>query len=242
MYITKEYEVEKAIHDYILGWYDKDSARMTQGLHTLLAKRHPDAEAPNGIISKNISSLLEALPIYGGVKGKERRLDIELFDSVGNIATAKVVSNEYIDYIHLVNTKGSWKIINVLWDFYGEAPEKRTEPMKSDLEKPLLDYVEGWYDKDIDRLKRGLHPDLAKRSINSENPDKIDEFTLSSLLDLVPQYGGSNGDHRVLDIKWIDARQNIASAKVISNNFVDYVHLCRISDQWKIVNVLWAFL
>lgn len=117
-----------------------------------------------------------------------------------------------------------------------------TDIMKSDLEKPLHDYVEGWYDKDIDRLKRGLHPDLAKRSINSENPDKIDEFTRSSLMDVVPQYGGSNGDHRVLDIEWIDARQNIASAKVISNNFVDYVHLCRINDQWKIVNVLWAFL
>jgi hypothetical protein len=242
MYITEEYAMEKAIHDYVEGWYDKDSARMTQGVHPLLVKRHPDAEAPNGIISKNINSLLEALPIYGGVKGTERRLDIERFDSIGNIATARAVSNEYIDYIHLVNTKDSWKIINVLWDFHGETPGKRTEPMKSDLEKPLRDYVEGWYDKDIDRIKRGLHPDLAKRSINSENPDQIDEFTRSSLLDVVPQYGGANGDHRVLNIEWLDAQQNIASAKLISNNFIDYVHLCRINDRWQIVNVLWAFL
>ncbi|MDD4096981.1 MAG: nuclear transport factor 2 family protein [Oscillospiraceae bacterium] len=234
--------MEKAIHDYVVGWYDKDSARMTQGVHPLLVKRHPDAEAPNGIISKNKSSLLEALPIYGGVKGKERRLDIELFDSAGNIATARAVSNEYVDYIHLVNTKGSWKIINVLWDFHEKALEKRTDTMKSDMEKPLRDYVEGWYDKDIDRVKRGLHPDLAKRSINPENPDIIDEFTRSSLLDVVPQYGGSNGDHRVLDIEWLNTQQNIASAKVISNNFIDYIHLCRINDQWKIVNVLWAFL
>lgn len=234
--------MEKAIHDYVEGWYDKDGARMTRALHTLLVKRHPVSDAPNGIISKNMNELLEALPIYGGVKGEERRLDIDVFDSAGNIATAGVVSNEYVDYIHLVKIDGSWKIINVLWDFHGVAPGKRTEPMTGDLEKPLRDYVEGWYDKDIDRIKRGLHPDLAKRSINPQNSDQIDEYTRSSLLDVVPQYGGSNGDHRVLEIEWLDIRQNIASAKVISNNFLDYIHLCRVNDQWQIVNVLWDFL
>ena len=109
--------MEKAIHDYVVGWYDKDSARMTQGVHPLLVKRHPDAEAPNGIISKNINSLLEALPIYGGVKGKERRLDIEWLDTQQNIASAKLISNNFVDYVHLCRINDQWKIVNVLWAF-----------------------------------------------------------------------------------------------------------------------------
>ena len=30
-----------------------------------------------------------------------------------------------------------------------------------------LDYVEGWFDGDTDRMRRALHPDLAKRRLRA---------------------------------------------------------------------------
>jgi len=31
------------------------------------------------------------------------------------VATAKTVSTQYIDYLHLARIDGQWKIVNVLW-------------------------------------------------------------------------------------------------------------------------------
>ncbi len=233
--------MEKCAHDYVEGWYDKDANRMANGVHDLLAKRHPEPEAPNGIRNIDKSSLMEVIPLYGGVKGNERRLDFKILDSTGTIATAIIKSNEYYDYVHLVYVDSRWQIINALWDFHKESPKKLTDVMINDLEKPIRDYVEGWYDKDVNRVKRGLHSDLAKRSINAENPESIDQYTRSSLLEIVPKYGGADKNKRIVDIKILDVQNDIASAKVISNAFIDYVHLCRIKDEWKIVNVLWSF-
>ncbi|MDA3900925.1 MAG: nuclear transport factor 2 family protein [Spirochaetes bacterium] len=233
--------MKKPMHDYIEGWYDKDGARMKEGLHDLLAKRHPDNNSTNGVAGINLQSLLSVVPQYGGQKGEQRRADIAILDSLDTIATAKITSNEYIDYVHLVFIDNKWTIINVLWDYHNDAPEKLSDQQIMAIKKPIHDYVEGWYDKDADRIKKGLHPDLAKRSINPQNPAGIDQYTRSSLLEVVEQYGGQNGDERILDIELLDVQKNIASAKVISNSFVDYIQLCYVDNQWLILNVLWSF-
>lgn len=237
---NQEISMEKPMRDYIEGWYDKDEARMKEGLHDLLAKRHPDNNFENGISSIDLQSLLCIVPQFGGQNGEQRRVDIAVLDSFNTIATAKVASNEFIDYAHLVFIDNKWTIINVLWDYHNDT-EKLSDKQIAAVKKPIHDYVEGWYDKDAERIKRGLHPDLAKRSINPENSTAIDQYSRSSLLEVVQQYGGQNGDERILDIELLDVQKNIASAKVVSNSFVDYIHLSYIDNQWLILNVLWAF-
>lgn len=35
----------------------------------------------------------------------------------GRAASIKLIADEWIDYMHLVKLNGSWKIINVLWQY-----------------------------------------------------------------------------------------------------------------------------
>ncbi len=109
------------------------------------------------------------------------------------------------------------------------------------IKKPIYDYVEGWYDKDPERMKRGLHPDLAKRSIDTGESNGIRKIDLASLLSVIDQFGGQHGSERKIDIEILDIYGDIATAKVTSNEYVDYVHLCNLNGQWRILNVLWAF-
>lgn len=239
--------INKPINDYIEAWYDKDPDRMKQGVHAKLAKRHPVSSNPDGIESIDFEMLMGAIPLYGGQKGDERTIDIEIFDSIKNIAAAKVISNDYVDYIHLVKIDNEWMIINVLWEFLGQSDGSSTKDKnmsqseKLAIEKPMRKYVEGWYNKDPKLMGEGLHPKLAKRSINSDNPNIIDQYTRESLLEIVPLYGGVEGDERILDIEILDVQSNIAFAKVISNSFIDFIHLSQIKEQWVIINVLWTF-
>ena len=36
----------------------------------------------------------------------------------------------------------------------------------------VLDYFEGWFEADPERMRRALHPDLAKRSLDREGLDQ----------------------------------------------------------------------
>jgi hypothetical protein len=38
-----------------------------------------------------------------------------ILDLFEDIATAKVVSADFVDYLHMANLNGEWKIVNVLW-------------------------------------------------------------------------------------------------------------------------------
>ena len=48
-----------------------------------------------------------------------------------------------------------------------------------------------------------------------------------------PQY------RRDVEVRILDVADNVASVKVLSEPFVDYLHLARIDGRWWIVNVLY---
>jgi branched-subunit amino acid ABC-type transport system permease component len=45
------------------------------------------------------------------------RIDVEVIDVHGNVATVVVRSSVYREYLHLVRTPDGWKIANALWDW-----------------------------------------------------------------------------------------------------------------------------
>ena len=233
-----EMEINEAVRNYIEGWYDKDENRISKSIHPLLAKRSPDAASSNGIRHVDKAGLLGVVQQFGGDKGLGRTVDITVYETRDNLATVKAVSNEYVDYIHLAYTEGSWQIVNVLWEFRSARAVKPDDAAVRAMRKPALDYVEGWYQKDAERVKRGLHPDLAKRNLDENGG--IGQYTRQSLLDIVPVYGGS-GSEKKFEFTVLDAGKDIASVKVVSDAFTDYIHLIKWKGQWYVLNVLWCF-
>lgn len=108
----------------------------------------------------------------------------------------------------------------------------------------VLDYFEGWFDGDAERMKRALHPDLAKRSLArpSEGPD-LDKDTAEGLIEASGRGVGTtrlpaDGDPRI-DVSVVDIYDAIASVTVRSAVYHEYLHLVRTPAGWKIVNALW---
>jgi peroxiredoxin len=96
-----------------------------------------------------------------------------------------------------------------------------------------LDYVEGWYKGDAERMRRALHPDLAKRRVDP-GP------TLRSMTaqDLIANPRARPLDRRIL-VEVLDVDGDLATVKIVSPLFVDYAHLALWNGQWKVINVLW---
>jgi len=239
--LFKGRSMEQTIKNYVEGWYDKDATRIEKAMHPLLAKQGIAPDQEGGVRLLDLPTLMEITPQFGGDKGAGRTLDMKILDRAGDIASALVFSNEYADYMHLVKIDNQWRIINVLWEFRSNELLNLSPEEQQKLEKPLRDYVEGWYDKAPKRVAESLHPYLAKRSLNTEKPGTIDQYTCSSLLDVVTQYGGPGGSERIFEMEILDLQKEIASVKLISNAFVDFIHLCKVNGDWKILNVLWKW-
>jgi hypothetical protein len=55
---------------------------------------------------------------YGKKTPREKiKNEFEVLDIYQNIASAKAISCDFVDYMQLLKVKGEWKIVNVLWDF-----------------------------------------------------------------------------------------------------------------------------
>lgn len=114
-------EVEAIARDYIEGWYTGDSERMARSLHAELVKRVPSMEkdAADGQLRVVSRAEMVQLTADGGGDAPGANVDILIDDVSTDIATARVVSPDYLDYLHLVKTADGWKIANVL--FHGRA-------------------------------------------------------------------------------------------------------------------------
>jgi hypothetical protein len=108
-----------------------------------------------------------------------------------------------------------------------------------------LDYFEGWFDGNVERMERALHPALAKRSLRQGEPDSPELRTLTKdrMVALTAEGKGRQedpGDRRI-QVEVLDVHGNIAVALIRSAVYREYLHLVRADRGWKIVNVLWHF-
>lgn len=104
----------------------------------------------------------------------------------------------------------------------------------------VLDYFEGWFGADPERMHRALHPELAKRSLGREG---LDQITASWMVDATAAGAGRqrDSDARRIDVHVVEVYGDIATAVVDSHVYREYLHLVRTNGDWKIVNALWAF-
>ncbi|HEU0244897.1 MAG TPA: nuclear transport factor 2 family protein [Candidatus Limnocylindrales bacterium] len=108
----------------------------------------------------------------------------------------------------------------------------------------IADYYLGWYDADADRMARALHPELAKRGWigDAEGALVLTSDTRETMVEGARQGRGrtADPDRRGYTLGAIEVHGDIASANVYAVPYVDYLHLVRTDDGWRIINALWC--
>jgi ketosteroid isomerase-like protein len=114
---------------------------------------------------------------------------------------------------------------------------------KSDVDlirDTVLDYFEGWFTADVDRMERALHPDLVKRWPGTDHAASLGITTKERMIELTAA-GEGRKDAGPIDVTVEDVREDIASVRVRGGVYHEYLHLVRTRDGWKIANALWRF-
>jgi len=114
---SDESAVRATVADYIEGHYTGDGARMERSLHPHYLK-HVISES-NGTLTmteKTGLQMVQDVRAVGptGLPGSERKEQITVLDVAGDIASAKLVTPHWVDYITLSKWNGNWKIVSVV--------------------------------------------------------------------------------------------------------------------------------
>jgi hypothetical protein len=107
-----------------------------------------------------------------------------------------------------------------------------------------LDYVEGWYEGNAQRMSRALHPELVKRIVMRDTvtgQSVLQNMGATALVNGARHgYGKSTPrDRQQKDVTILDIFHNAASVKSVMSDWVDYMQLAKVNGRWVIVNVLW---
>ena len=118
-----------------------------------------------------------------------------------------------------------------------------SEADKAGITATALDYIEGWYEGNAERMERALSPDLAKRIVmnNPQGRSALQQMSAMSLVQGVKRGGGKDTprENQRKDIIILDVYENAASVKIVASDWIDYLHVAKFNGRWVIVNVLW---
>ncbi len=114
----------------------------------------------------------------------------------------------------------------------GEEQKFNPDEVKA-VKQACLDYVEGYFDSDGNRIAQGVHPSLVKRTIKGNT---ILEMTREQLIGVAVAKKRAKPP---ITVEVYDIYNGLAVAKITSG-FVDYVQVAKFEDKWQVVNVLWG--
>lgn len=123
---------------------------------------------------------------------------------------------------------------------------QNTEPINDEeaIRQTVLNYAEGWYSGNSERMGKALSPDLAKRGVVSTEDGKgtqVHNASYKQMLEWTKMQPDQLKDNPgvVEEVKILDLGQNIATVKCVMKDYVDILELARINNEWKILNAIW---
>jgi hypothetical protein len=123
------------------------------------------------------------------------------------------------------------------------AQDQKSDLTQTAITETALDYADGFYSGAPERMEHAIHPDLNKVTVVKLNPtakSTLQYSTYSGLIEMTrAKLGFREPDKRNINVTVLKVNDNLASVKLKSAMFNDYLQMVKVDDNWKIVNVLW---
>ena len=239
--------------DYMEGALNADAARMERGVHPGLTKVVVSTSRETGQQSLRYNT---ATFLVEWVRSADERManmdktvDVEVFEIGHDLAVARAIGQIWYDFLQLAKIDGQWRIVNVLWarnllEAEDQTGVVATASDSAAINATALNYIEGAFTGNGDRMESALHPELTKVLLAYDRTTGrpfLHKMGASNLIDgtraglgLLPE------EERDIEVVVYDVSHGIAAVKVYSSQYIDHMQMGKVNGEWKIINVLWV--
>ena len=123
------------------------------------------------------------------------------------------------------------------------SAQAQADPERDAIKRTALNYAEGWYEGNADKMDSALSTDLAKRIArsNPQGQSRLDNMTAMALVQGTRTGFGKQtpAAEQQKDVTILDVMGGAATVKLEMRDWVDYMHIAKLNGKWVIVNVLW---
>lgn len=127
--------------------------------------------------------------------------------------------------------------------FFSVVSFAQADAEREAIKRTALNYAEGWYEGNAEKMESALHPDLAKRiaRTNDKGQTRLDQMTAMSLVQGTRGGFGKQTpkEEQLKEVTVLDVIGGAATVKLEMRDWVDYMHIAKSNGKWLIVNVLW---
>jgi len=120
-----------------------------------------------------------------------------------------------------------------------KSPQHLSQDDETKIRQAALDYIDGVLKAEPARMEHCLHPELAKRAylpgINGK--PQLSQISALTLIRAAKTFKVILNRHAEVVI--LDQYEGAASVRTTFDDWIDYMHMVRVGDEWKIINVLW---
>jgi hypothetical protein len=122
---------------------------------------------------------------------------------------------------------------------YEPRPQADESSDHAVVHRALEEYFASWLDRDVEAVRRAVHPSLAERRVDpADGSVDLEEVTFQELLEIVAEGPDEPVDRR-WDAQVLDVSGDIASGRISAAWWDIYLHVARFGDRWMIVNILY---
>ena len=118
----------------------------------------------------------------------------------------------------------------------GNAQKKNADSLA--VKATVVNYIQAYYAGDASRMAATLHPQYLKHIIHGDRP--IQEKTGGDMVEAIRSQGAADlpTAEKTERVSVMDISGDIASAKLVTPGWTDYLTLARSNGHWKILSVV----
>ena len=108
--------VMKATLDYLLGYVEGDPPRHAMAYHPeALKRRYMTDDLGVEVLDTVTPQMMVDWTATGETRADDTEYDIKIDDITEGMASVRVYSSQWIDFLHIVEARGEWRILHVTW-------------------------------------------------------------------------------------------------------------------------------
>lgn len=228
--------IRQAVVEYCEGYHRRDPEQTARAYHSECLKRNFEVTDDDVwyLVVQTPASMVDVARI-DRKRVDDPSYEIIIDDLSEDIASVRLYSDGWVDYLHVVKARGEWKLLHAAYTENSNRTDDLSPEDEAEITARALDYVEAWYAGDAETHAHAYHQECVKRAYQ---PNGYNLVTTSPerMVDLCAT-GESILDGAEWEIIIDDVAGGVATVRVYSTKWVDFLHVAKARGRWGLFHV-----